>query len=83
MLIRNGIEYEKSFTHSPSHAGYYPGAIPMAIKLIFDKKTGKVLGSQIIGYEGEEKSIDVIATAIRAGMTVFDIDKLDLSYAPT
>lgn len=82
ILKRNSIEYEKSFTHSGSHAGYYPGAIPMAMKLIFDKKNGKVLGSQIIGYEGVDKRIDVIATAIRAGMTVYDLEKLELAYAP-
>lgn len=82
ILKRNNIEYEKSFTHSGSHAGYYPGAIPMAIKLIFDKKNGKILGAQIIGYEGVDKRIDVIATAIRAGMTVYDLEKLELAYAP-
>lgn len=82
VLGRNGIEYEKSFTHSSSHAGYYPGAIPMSIKLIFAKDTGKVLGAQIIGYEGVDKRIDVIATSIRAGMTVYDLEKLELAYAP-
>jgi CoA-disulfide reductase len=81
-LKRNEITYEKSFTHSPSHAGYYPGAIPMSIKLIFDNKTGKILGSQIIGYEGVDKRIDVIATAIRAGLTVYDLEELELAYAP-
>ena len=82
ILKRNNIEYEKSFTHSGSHARYYPGAIPMAIKLIFDNKNGKILGAQIIGYEGVDKRIDVIATAIRAGMTVYDLEKLELAYAP-
>lgn len=82
MLKRNNIEYEKSFTHSASHAGYYPGAIPMSIKLIFGKSDGKILGAQIIGYEGVDKRIDVIATAIRAGMTVYDLEKLELAYAP-
>lgn len=82
ILKRNNIEYKKSFTHSGSHAGYYPGAIPMAIKLIFDNKNGKILGAQIIGYEGVDKRIDVIATAIRAGMTVYDLEKLELAYAP-
>jgi len=81
-LKRNNKEYEKSFTHSGSHAGYYPGAIPMAIKLIFDKNNGKILGAQIIGYEGVDKRIDVVATAIRAGMTVYDLEKLELAYAP-
>lgn len=82
ILKRNNIEYEKSFTHSASHAGYYPGAIPMSIKLIFAKSDGKILGAQIIGYEGVDKRIDVIATAIRAGMTVYDLEKLELAYAP-
>lgn len=82
ILKKNGVEYEKSFTHSPSHAGYYPGAIPMSIKLLFDRKDGKILGAQIIGYEGVDKRIDVIATAIRAGMTVYDLEKLELAYAP-
>lgn len=81
-LKRNGIEYEKSFTHSPSHAGYYPGAIPMSIKLLFGKKDGRILGAQIIGYEGVDKRIDIIATALRAGMTVYDLEKLELAYAP-
>lgn len=82
ILTRNGVPYEKSFTHSPSHAGYYPGAIPMAVKLIFAKDGGKILGAQIIGYDGADKRIDVLATAIRAGMTVYDLEKLELSYAP-
>jgi NADPH-dependent 2,4-dienoyl-CoA reductase/sulfur reductase-like enzyme/rhodanese-related sulfurtransferase len=81
-LQRKDIVYEKSFTHSPSHAGYYPGAIPMAIKLLFSKPDGKILGAQIIGYEGADKRMDVIATAIRAGMTVHDLEKLELAYAP-
>lgn len=81
-LKRKGIDYEKSFTHSPSHAGYYPGAIPMSIKLLFGREDGKVLGAQIIGYDGVDKRIDVIATAIRAGMTVYDLERLELAYAP-
>lgn len=82
MLQKNDVDYEKSFTHSPSHAGYYPGAIPMSIKLLFKRKGGKLLGAQIIGYDGVDKRIDVISTAIRAGMTVYDLDKLELAYAP-
>ncbi|MCL6591772.1 MAG: FAD-dependent oxidoreductase [Firmicutes bacterium] len=81
-LRRKGIVYEKSFTHSPSHAGYYPGAIPMTVKLLFSKPEGKILGAQIIGYEGADKRMDVIATAIRAGMTVQDLEELELAYAP-
>jgi len=82
ILKKNNVDYEKSFTHSPSHAGYYPGAIPMSIKLLFERKDGKILGAQIIGYEGVDKRIDVISTAIRAGMTVHDLEKLELAYAP-
>ena len=81
-LIKNSTAFEKSFTHSPSHAGYYPGAIPMSIKLMFATDTGKILGAQIVGYDGVDKRIDVIATAVRAGMTVFDLEKLELAYAP-
>jgi len=82
VLKRLGIPYEKSYTHSASHAGYYPGAMPISIKLIFDPVNGKILGAQAVGYDGVEKRIDVLATAIRAGMTVFDLEKLELAYAP-
>jgi NADPH-dependent 2,4-dienoyl-CoA reductase/sulfur reductase-like enzyme/peroxiredoxin family protein/rhodanese-related sulfurtransferase/TusA-related sulfurtransferase len=81
-LIKNEIEYEKSLTHSPSHAGYYPEAASMSIKLFFSTQNGKVLGAQIVGFEGVDKRIDVLATAIRAGMTVYDLEKLELAYAP-
>ncbi len=81
-LKRNGISYLVSFTQSFSHAFYYPGAHMMNVKLIFDPEHGKILGSQIIGNEGVDKRIDVIATAIRAGMTVFDLEELELAYAP-
>ncbi len=82
ILKRNGIVYEKSFTHTASHAGYYPGAIPMSIKLLFSKSGGKILGAQIVGYDGVDKRMDVLATAMRAGMTVADLETLELSYAP-
>jgi NADPH-dependent 2,4-dienoyl-CoA reductase/sulfur reductase-like enzyme/peroxiredoxin family protein/rhodanese-related sulfurtransferase/TusA-related sulfurtransferase len=81
-LIANGIEYEKSITHSASNATYYPGATPLTIKLLFGKTDGKILGAQIVGIFGVDKRIDVIATAMRAGMTVFDLCELELSYAP-
>lgn len=81
-LREMGIEYEKSFTYSLSHAGYYPGSTPMTIKLMFKKSDGKVLGAQIVGHDGVDKRIDIFATAIRAGMTVFDLQELELSYAP-
>jgi len=77
-----GIPYKASWTHSGSHAGYYPGAEMMAIKLLFAPNDGKVLGAQIVGGKGVDKRIDVIATAIKAGMTVFDLQELELAYAP-
>jgi len=81
-LAAAGIDYEKSFTFNASNATYYPGATYMTIKLLFGKKTGKILGAQITGYKGVDKRIDVIATAIKAGMNVFDLTNLELSYAP-
>jgi CoA-disulfide reductase len=81
-LVKNGVDFEKSFTHSGSHAGYFPGSIPMTIKLLFSKPDGKILGAQIIGYDGVDKRIDVLASAIRKGMTVHDLKMLELAYAP-
>lgn len=81
-LKRLGIPHAVSFTHPGSHAGYYPGSTAMSIKLIFDPETGKVLGAQIVGKEGVDKRIDVIASAIRRGDTVFDLQELELAYAP-
>lgn len=82
ILKRFQIPYEKSYTHSLSHAGYYRGATTISLKLLFSPIDGKILGAQAIGQAGVEKRIDVIATAIRAGMTVYDLEKLELSYAP-
>ena len=78
----NGIEYEKVILTQNSHAGYYPGATAMTLKLIFEKTTYKILGAQIVGYDGVDKRIDVIATAIRAGMKADELKDLDLAYAP-
>lgn len=78
----NGLDFEKSFTFSASHAGYYPGATNMAIKTIFEKVTGRILGVSIVGFDGVDKRCDVFATAIRARMTVKDLTELELSYAP-
>ncbi len=82
ILERNGISYLKSITHTASHASYYPGAIPMTIKLLFSNADGKLLGAQIAGYDGVDKRMDVLSTAMRAGMTVSDLETLELSYAP-
>lgn len=68
-------------THSNSHASYYPGAEMMVVKLIFDP-SGKILGAQIVGTDGVDKRIDVLATAIRMGATVEDLKELELAYAP-
>ncbi|MCF2140239.1 MAG: DsrE/DsrF/DrsH-like family protein [Candidatus Lokiarchaeota archaeon] len=81
-LRRFNIPYRKSYTQNSSHAGYYPNAIPMAIKLLFSPENGKILGCQIVGYEGVDKRIDVLATALRMGLTVFDLEELELAYAP-
>ena len=77
-----GIPYEKSFTYSACHASYYPGAVNMSVKTVFDRNTGKILGAQVVGYEGADKRCDVLATAIRAGMTAGDLAELELCYAP-
>ncbi|MBF0217896.1 MAG: hypothetical protein HQL30_13020 [Candidatus Omnitrophica bacterium] len=77
-----GIKYGKVYTHPANHAGYYPGASEMAMKLLFDENSGKVLGVQVIGGEGVDKRIDVIAMAIKHGLTVKDLADSDLAYAP-
>lgn len=77
-----GMDYEKSFTYSASHATYYPGAVNMSIKTIYEKKTGKILGAQVVGYVGADKRCDVLATAIRFGARAADLTKLELCYAP-
>ena len=81
-LKTGNIPYLKSYTHSGSHASYYPGAEVMSIKLLFSPSDGKILGGQIIGKDGVDKRIDVIATAIRSHMTINDLEELELAYAP-
>jgi len=81
-LKKHDIPYLVSYTHSGSHAGYYPGATNTSIKILFSLGTGKVLGAQIVGKKGVDKRIDVLATAIRAKMTVYDLQELELAYAP-
>lgn len=82
-LKRIGINnYQVIHIHPGSHAGYYPGAAPIALKVIFDKETGKIYGAQGIGKDGVEKRIDVIATAIKGGLSVLDLADLELAYAP-
>ncbi len=76
------IAYDKVYAYGNSHASYYPGATSQTIKLLFSPKDGRVLGAQIVGFEGVDKRCDVINTAIRAGMTVYDLAELELCYAP-
>ena len=77
-----GLPFDKSFTYAQSHAGYYPGAVDMTLKTLFDTQTGKILGAQVVGFDGVDKRCDVLATAIRAGMTASQLSNLELCYAP-
>lgn len=77
-----GMEYQSSVTHSASHAGYYPDALPLTLKLTFHPKTGKLYGAQCIGYEGVDKRIDQIAGLIKHGGTVYDLMETEHAYAP-
>jgi len=81
-LTKNNIPYLKTYTSAFSHAEYYPKAFPLMIKTLFSPENGKLLGAQIIGLDGADKRIDVIATAIKFEKTVEDLAKLELSYAP-
>lgn len=77
-----GIDCDKVYLSPSSHAGYYPGARVMTMKVLFEKGTFRLLGAQIVGYEGVDKRIDVLAAAIHAGMSAADLKELDLAYAP-
>ena len=77
-----GLDVDTVILSPMSHAGYYPGGKVMTMKVVFEKGTYRLLGAQIVGYEGVDKRIDVLATAIRAGMKATDLKDLDLAYAP-
>ncbi len=79
---RLGLTYDKSFVYVGNHANYYPGVVNMTIKTLFDPADGRILGAQIVGFDGVDKRIDVIATAIRAKMTARHLADLELAYAP-
>ncbi len=81
-LTAAGVPFEAVQTHPHGHAGYYPGTSMMHVKLLFAPDTGRILGAQIAGFDGVDKRLDVLATALRAGMTVYDLENLELSYAP-
>jgi NADPH-dependent 2,4-dienoyl-CoA reductase/sulfur reductase-like enzyme/rhodanese-related sulfurtransferase len=82
MLQRKGLAYRRIYVHPADHATYYPGAHPISLKLVFDPKDGRILGAQAVGVAGVDKRIDIIAVAQRAGLTVFDLEDLELCYAP-
>lgn len=82
VLRKAGTSFEKIYIHPANHAGYYPGAKQMSIKLLFEPESGRLLGAQAVGRDGVDKRIDVLAVAIKAGMTVFDLEELELAYAP-
>ena len=77
-----GIDYDKTYIYSGSHAGYYPGANNMSVKALWDKKSLKIIGAQIIGFDGVDKRMDVLASAIRFGAKITDLTELELCYAP-
>lgn len=77
-----GIEYMSSTIHPSSHAGYYPDAMPMSIKITFDKQTGRLYGGQIVGYDGVDKRIDELALVIKHEGTIYDLMKVEQAYAP-
>ena len=81
--LRLGINYQAVWVESKSHASYYPGSVPLIIKVLFSPENGELLGAQAIGKKGVDKRIDVLATAIYGNFTVYDLESLDLAYAPS
>lgn len=82
LLKREGIAYQSSYTHSASHAGYYPGAVPMSIKILFSPDNGRLLGAQVVGFDGVDKRIEMLAQVIQRKGTVYDLTELEQAYAP-
>ncbi len=81
-LKKANLHYEKIYLHPAHHAGYYPGAAPLHMKVLFSKPDGRILGAQIVGRDGVDKRIDLLAAAVQKRMTVFDLMELELAYAP-
>lgn len=81
-LKKQKIPYEVVHLHPASHANYYPGAQRIAMKILFDPNTGRLLGAQVLGKDGVDKRIDVLATALKSGLTIHDLEDLELAYAP-
>ena len=82
LLQQNNIPYISSYTHGASHSGYYPGAVPLSIKILFAPENGKLLGAQIVGFNGVDKRIEMLAQVIQRGGTVHDLAELEHAYAP-
>lgn len=82
LLDREKIPYLSSFTHSQSHAGYYPGAVSMSVKILFSPENGRLLGAQIVGFDGVDKRIEMLAQVIQNQGTVADLMELEHAYAP-
>ncbi|MBC8619882.1 CoA-disulfide reductase [Parabacteroides faecis] len=82
LLKRERITYQSSYTHSASHAGYYPGAVPMSVKILFSPENGQLLGAQIVGFDGVDKRIEMFAQVIQRKGTVYDLATLEHAYAP-
>lgn len=82
LLKREGITYQSSYTHSASHAGYYSGAVPMSVKILFSPENGQLLGAQIVGFDGVDKRIEMFAQVIQRKGTVYDLATLEHAYAP-
>ena len=82
VLKHEKIPYISSIIHATSHAGYYPDALPMTVKIVFDPHTGRLLGSQIVGFDGVDKRIDMMAHILKHGETVYDLAEIEHAYAP-
>lgn len=81
-LAKAGVEYSSTIINGNSHAGYYPGAMQMTLKISFDPKLGTVFGGQVVGYKGVDKRIDMLATIIQHGGTIYDLQEIEHAYAP-
>lgn len=82
VLRKAGIPYVASIIHASSHAGYYPDALPMTIKIMFDPTSGKLLGGQIVGFDGVDKRIDMLAHILKHGETIYEMQEIEHAYAP-
>lgn len=82
LLNRENIQHISSFTHGGSHAGYYPGALPLSIKINFSPTDGKLLGAQVVGFDGVDKRIDLFAQIIKQGGSIYDLQEIEHAYAP-